>query len=399
MPGPERSAEPPVPATPGLLRSLNNRVVLDLFIQHGSLSRGEVRTLTGLSKPTASQLLARLEESGLVLKNGFGKAAAPGGRAAQLYVLNPQSGYAGAIDVSSAVPRARVADVVGTLVGEADAREAGVAADAGPEGAVRVLEAAARVAGKELTDLDALVVGAPGSYDPGADELRFSDHLVGWQDPGLVAALRERLGIPVFIENDVNLVAVAEQRTAPADADNFFLLWLDDRIGGALVIDGGLYRGARGAAGEAAFLQLPGVPVVRDPARDNHGGFEDLVGEGAIRAMAAERGLVGEDAVGIVERAVADDAPAATELLTEIASRYAIGLASVLALLDPGRVVVAGSVARAGGERLRALVERELASVAITTPPLSLGVVEASPILTGALMLSLDHARDRVFAT
>ena len=81
----------PAPAQPGLLRSMNNRVVLDLLIERGSLSRGDVHALTGVSKPTASQLLTRLEESGLVLPIGFGDTG-PGGRAPQLYAINPKAG-------------------------------------------------------------------------------------------------------------------------------------------------------------------------------------------------------------------------------------------------------------------------------------------------------------------
>ena len=391
-PAAHASADGPVPATPGLLRSINNRVVLDLLIRNGSLTRGDVRTLTGLSKPTASQLLTRLEESKLVVASGFGSPR-PGGRAPQLYELNPRSGFAAALEVTPSSVHAVIADITGAEIASVLLPATDTAF--GPELAISALSMACETAKIAAADLSSVVVGAPGSYDPELDQLLFSDHLAGWQQAGLVAALSRSIGAAVFVENDVNLVAVAEQRAAQQPDEDFFLLWIDERIGGSIVINGQLYRGRHGGAGEAAFLQLPGVATVRDPARDNHGGFEDLAGQEAVVALARVAGLPADDAPTAVAAAVASH-PA---LLTEIAGRYAVGLSSVVALLDPARVVIAGSVVRAGGEELRREIESELAAVAITTPPISTGQVIDAPILRGALLLSLDNTRDLVFAT
>ena len=170
-------------------------------------------------------------------------------------------------------------------------------------------------------------------------------------------------------------------------------------IGGAIFVDGKLFRGTRGAAGEAAFLQVPGVPAVRNPAQDNHGGFEDLAGEAVVRELAARVGINSASAPDAVAALIASDTQAAREVLTDIGGRYAIGLASILALLDPAEVILAGAVAAAGGQQLVDAVASELSAVAIATPPVSLGLVTDSPITRGAMILSLGHARDRVFNT
>ena len=393
-----QSTAAPTPATPGLLRSLNNRVVLDLFIQHTTLSRGDVGRLTGLSKPTASQLLVRLEESGLVVDAGVGTPG-PGGRAPQLYRLNPRAGYAAALNVTPAEIHVRIVDIVGApvadlhLADDVDTREVGF------RRAVAAIRSAAESTGIAPDELSAVVVGAPGSYDPDADQLRYSDHLHDWQEPGLVAGFESLLACPVRIENDVNLVAVAEHRAASDDADNFFLLWLDERIGGAMVIDGRVYRGSHGAAGEAAFIQPSGVPVVRNPARVNRGGFEDLVGEEAIVRLAADHGISAASASEAMAAAVATNGAEATALLTAIAERYAVGLASIHALLDPRKIVVAGSLATLGGPALRSAITAELSTVALATPPVLGATVTDDPVMSGALMSSLELARDRVFST
>jgi len=378
------------PAQPGLLRSLNNRTVLRLLIEHGTLTRGEVRELTGLSKPTASQLLTRLEEAGLVEPNGFGETG-PGGRAPQRYRIVGSAGHAAAIDVRPGALHTRIADITGRVVGTAVSDPTGGAvADT-----IAALDAACRAAGIERTDLDAVVIGAPGSFDAVDDRLRYAEHLAGWQHDGITAAIGAGLpGAVVAIENDVNLVAIAEQHLA-GEADggdgDFFLLWLDERVGGALVIDGTIYRGHRGAAGEAAFLLPSGVEP--DAGTRVDGGFERLVGESAVSALAgaAAAGRPAAEAMAVV---AADPA-----LLARLARRYAIGVASVIALLDPARIVIAGGLTAVGGEPLRAAIAAELDDLVITAPPVVLSAGSDAPILDGGLIMSLDHARASVFST
>ena len=390
---PKGEVRTPAPAQPGLLRSMNNRVVLDLFIERGSLSRGDVHELTGLSKPTASQLLVRLEESGLVLPGGFGETG-PGGRAPQLYRLNPLAGNAAAVDVRPESIHARVCDIAGAIVAECELTE--ISAPRGVQNVAHALERACALADIAIGDLQGIVVGVPGSYDAAADILRYAEHLDGWQEPGIGEALRAQLGgAAVALENDVNLVALAEQRASGSTDETFFLLWLGEGIGGALMIDGSLFRGSRGAAGEAAFLLPPGSRIV-DRDRTT-GGFEDLVGADSLRRLAA---AAGHDEASWLQSLVALLAdPAASDTVQEIARRYALGLASVIALVDPARIILAGELATIGGTRLRDAVAAELDALVLAAPPLDLAAAGTSPILDGAMLRSLDLARERVFTT
>ena len=108
------------PGTPRLLRGMNDRAALDLLLEHGPLSRTRLGELTGLSKPTASQLLARLERAGLVVATGVSEGGP--GRNAQLYEINPASAYVAALDVTPARIVAAVADVSGRVVGRSELR-------------------------------------------------------------------------------------------------------------------------------------------------------------------------------------------------------------------------------------------------------------------------------------
>lgn len=382
----------PAPAQPGLLRSLNNRVVLELLIEHGALSRSDVHTLTGLSKPTASQLLQRLEESGLVRPSGFGETG-PGGRAPQLYRINPAVGHAAAVDVRRGLVRVRIADITGTVV-IAEERETD-AATSGPAHVAELLAACCADAGLRPEQLDAITVSAPGSYDIESDTLWYVDHLPGWQQPQIGVPLREAFpSAAVSLENDVNLAAIAEQHAVDDDA-NFFLYWLDEGIGGAIVIGGSLYRGSRGAAGEAAFMLVPGAALDQDDRAE--GSLERLVGTSALCALAAAAGHETQTAPEAMHALLED--PAADDSVREIARRHALALASVIALLDPERIVLAGEIAHNGGERLRAEIARQLGALVLTAPPISGTVASETPILDGAMLKSLGIARDRVFTT
>ena len=103
--------------------------------------------------------------------------------------------------------------------------------------------------------------------------------------------------MPVEGENDVNLAAIAEREVGRAmGVDDFVLLWADEGVGAAVVIDGRLHRGATGGAGEVGFLPLPGTPLVRDVRRSNAGGFQELAGGKQVLdlgAVARHQGQLG----------------------------------------------------------------------------------------------------------
>jgi predicted NBD/HSP70 family sugar kinase len=380
-----------------MLRGINDRAALDLLLEHGPLSRTRLGELTGLSKPTASQLLSRLEAAGLVVASGSSRGG-PGPRA-QLYAVNPRAGHVAAVDVTPARVRAVVADITGHVVGEHELR---TPRRPGPDGVADVtstLDGVATAAGLGSGDLRHVVIGTPGAFDPHTRRLRYARHLPGWHDPGLLDRLADAAGVPVQVENDVNLAAVAELESGRArGVDDFVLLWVDDGLGAAIVIGGRLYGGATGGAGEVGFLPLPGTPLVRDVRRGNAGAFQELAGGPAVLALARSLGLRATTAPAAV-RAALGTPGAGDELVATLGHRLAVGIASLVAVLDPALVVLSGSVALAGGERLRVAVADELGSLAAGRPRLELADVHEGPVLTGALHTALAAARDDVFDT
>ncbi|MEU9078086.1 ROK family transcriptional regulator [Kitasatospora sp. NPDC004745] len=391
------TAKAPLAGTPSLLRAINDRAALELLLANGPLSRTQIGTLTGLSKPTASQLLARLEAAGLVLPVGT-TAGGPGPNA-QLYQVNPAAAHVAGVDVTNSGIRVAVADITGTTLAEHTVPTKGVPAAETVATVAAAVAAAVRAAGLPEDCLRTAAIGVGGAPDPVTGKLRYASHLPGWHSPHLVEELSAAIGAPVSIENDVNLAAVAEQASGAArGSEDFVLLWAGAGTGAAIVIAGRLHRGFTGGAGEVGYMPVPGSPVEWDARRRKFGGFQALVGAPAVRALAREHGLGAPTAEESIAKAL--ETPGAGDaFLTELAGRLAVGLTVIVAVVDPQLVVLSGAVPSAGGERLRALVEDELARLSIARPEVRSSALPDSPVLLGALQRALADAREAVFTT
>ncbi|MEU9699967.1 ROK family transcriptional regulator [Streptomyces sp. NPDC047981] len=398
---------PGTPGTPRVLRAMNDRAALDLLLEHGALSRTRIGKLTGLSKPTASQLLARLEAAGLVVATGTTEGRP--GPSAQLYAVNARAAFAAGIDASPHRIRAAVADITGAVVGEFELPTPGRSTDGGVVRQVTTaLDGAVKDAGITRSDVHRLVIGTPGAFDPATGRLRYASHLPGWHSPTLLEELAAVLPMPFEYENDVNLVAVAEQRLGAARGhEDFVLLWNEEGLGAALVLGGRLHRGFTGGAGEVGFLPVPGTPLVRQVTKANSGGFQELAGVQSVPRIARSLGIETAEqpyvatASRLLGHAAAEhgDDPRYAALLDQYAERLATGLASLVAVLDPELVVLSGDVIVAGGEPLRERVQSELAELAASRPRLVLADVDRDPVLRGALESALATTRDEVFDT
>ncbi|KAA6221852.1 ROK family transcriptional regulator [Streptomyces albofaciens JCM 4342] len=377
---------------------MNDRAALDLLVAQGPLTRTQIGALTGLSKPTASQLLGRLEAAGLVRTTG--NVTGRPGPNAQLYEVNPDAAYVAALAVDQGGITAAVADIAGRVLGEERVGTDAVEDDAPRKTAQLVASAvdgALEKAGLTRERLHGAVIGTPGALDPQTGVLRYAPHLPGWHSRALQEELAGVLGVPIVIENDVNLAAVAEQHDGAAqDFDDFVLVWADEGVGAAIVLGGQVLRGATGGAGEIGYMPLPGAPLARggdrDAARpDAGGGFQRLVGSPSVVELARE--------YGVADARTVPEALRDARVRAEVARRLATGLAAVVAVVDPRLVVLSGEVAQAGGEVLRELVEGEFTGLALPRPEIRISDVEGNPMLIGALRTALAEARNAVFDT
>ena len=288
------------PGTPSLLRELNDRAALDLLLPGTPLTRTQISEQTRVSKVTVAQMLTRLEERGLVTVVGQQE----GGRGpnAALYSVVPSSAYVAGLYVELDGVSAGVADVTGRVVAEVSVNPNGAA---NPVEQVRgAVDRACRTAGVEMSRLSAFVIGTPGVLDPRTGDPRLAVNLPDWHE-GVLDDLRSALRLPVSIENDVNLAALAERSVGAARGlEDFVLVWLGGGLGMATFLGGKMHRGAAGAAGEIGYLPVPGAPLAENAPHPLDGGLQSLAGGSVIRMLAGVFGFGAATAGEAVRAAV-----------------------------------------------------------------------------------------------
>lgn len=420
-----------MPASPSTARAINDRLALRLLQQEGPLTAGQLKQLTGLSRPTVADLVERLTAAGLIAVVGEAGEQRRGPNA-KLYGIVADRAHLAALDIRTEGVSVTVADLVGRVLAE-ESVPIGGDMGTGPavEQAVALVERVVKEAGADR--LHTVGIGAPGLIDPASGELRDSSGLPKWHRR-LVAALQERLPeARVSVENETNLAALAEQRDGAArDRDTFVLLWLGHGTGAAVVLDGALRRGASGGTGEIGFLPVPGTAALPS-STDCVGGFHSLAAAGAVVDLAARCGVLAEPgqersvvgvvraAVGLVGSAVAQvpevdqgemrekaekgrggrevrGAVAAARFLDALADRLAVGVASVVAILDPGCVVLGGEVGQAGGGELAARVQDRIARMTPLPTEVRTTTLGGGAVLRGALLTARDRAQEELFA-
>ncbi|MEU2363962.1 ROK family transcriptional regulator [Streptomyces noursei] len=399
-------------ASPATARLINDRLALQLLQSEGPLTAGQLKNLTGLSRPTVADLVDRLQAAGLVAVVGESGAQRRGPNA-RLYGIVADRAHLLGLDLRTRTLTVAVADLLGRVraertvpVGEPAAdRPAATPADATAAALATALAAVdATLAEAGATAAHALAIGAPGLVDPVTGRLGGSAPT--WH-AALIGALRDRRTGTLLLENEVNLAALAEQRDGAArDRDTFVLLWLGHGTGAAVVLDGAVRRGASGGAGEIGFLPVPGTGGLPS-ATGCDGGFHSLAGSAAISRLAAEHGRSAPPADGpertdappaeaLVRNAVAAG-DAAAGFLDDLAARIALGVSGVCAVLDPGCVVLGGEIGRAGGAPLAERVADHLARLSPLRTDVRAGTVGGRAVLRGAVLAARDAAQDDLF--
>jgi predicted NBD/HSP70 family sugar kinase len=237
-------------------------------------------------------------------------------------------------------------------------------------------------------------LGVAGSYDAKGEVIHHVE-VPGFGRTGLVPEIAARLGTRVDVDNDVNLAAVAERRRGVGrGVEGFALLWLGaDGLGLAIDIGGALMRGARGGAGEIGYMPL----YAPDSASHSKIALQDLVGGPAVLTLARENGIPGATPPEAVTRA-AEDPARHGQFFAQFADRVSVGLAAVIAVLDPTLVVLAGEVAQAGGEPLREAVAAAMGRNAPLQATIELTSLQDDAVLQGAQDAGLTTIRETLLA-
>ena len=273
----------------------------------------------------------------------------------------------------------------------------------------RLLEAFIGASAFPRGHLQAVGIGLPGITDPQGGLVSAAPAL-GWWDTPVVRPLEDRLGLPIFIENDVNAAAVAEHLFgAGARMRDFVFVAIGTGIGAGLVLQGELYRGHRYRAGEAGYLTVDREwvrgRIQAGHIRESFGCWESLASGTAVPRIAHQelphmpaevraawhgKPLTGRD---VLSAAAAGD-PLGLRTLDRLAENLALGLTNIIALLDPEAIILGGGIAQAGSLLVDAVV-RWLDRTAPWTPPILLSELGPNAGVLGAAAIALQALQHR----
>ena len=329
--------------------------LLQLIRKGTATTRGELQRATGLSRSTVGHRLDQLFRAGWIRETAGRPAdARTGGRPSLRLEFDGSHGVVLAADLETRQGRAAVLDLNGRVLAE---RTGPLVLADGPD---EVLDRLGGWFGPLLEEAGAepgAVCGAglsvPGPVDHAAGRVVQPPIMPGWDGYPIPDRLREavagQLGapaggeLPVLVDNDANLMAFAEQRAGYPDCSAFLLVKVSTGIGAGLVVDGGMYRGIDGGAGDIGHIRLHDCP----DALCMCGSYGCLAAVASGGALAAELGAAGVPVTygfEVAEQLAAGN-PDAVRLAREAGRRVGAVLVTVVSVLNPGVLMIAGDLA------------------------------------------------------
>lgn len=392
----------PTPGTPGWLRTRNDQTALHLLLEHGALTRSQLSDLSKLSKPTAGQMLSRLDAAGLI--TAVGVASGARGPSATTYAVRRDSATGVAVSVLDDSIDAVLVDPTDADHPRVTLPATSLAASGHRRGPVTdvqaAVDAACEAAGVATSTVHATVIGVQAGVADAGDLLSHSGDLPGWPTRGSRTLIERETGLTTLVENDANLAARAERHTAHAgDLASFAYVWLGQGLGVGIDIAGTVHPGAFRSAGEVGYLDVPRSAASLDPAAAD---FAELLGGDAVVRML--RGTATEHLADVLPRLPDDDAA-----MHDLARRVELLVSIILLVLDPAAFILGGPTGLAGGERLARLVQQQAAARrhprivpdqvwAHQHVDVRVSTSGPKPILQGARTLLVTQLRERLDA-
>ncbi|MFW2339058.1 MAG: ROK family protein [Acidimicrobiia bacterium] len=363
--------------------------LLDLIRRRSPITRAELASITGLARSTIAHRVDQLISEGFVAE--VGEAVSTGGRPPTMLGFNADSGVVLVADLGATHSRLAVCDLVAHPLAETS-RE--IEISQGPEAILGwVLEAFADLLaeiGQSREDVRGVGIGVPGPVDFAAGRAVHPPIMPGWDDYPIRDRLVEAYGVPVLVDNDVNIMALGEYWAMHPKVDDFIFVKVGTGIGSGLIIGGNLQRGARGAAGDIGHVQAGSADVMCRCG--NPDCLEASAGGAAIaRNLSAQREVAGSREVVALVQAGDHDA---IQAVREAGRLIGSVLAATVNLLNPAVIAIGGDLAEAGQQLLAGI--REIVyqrSTAMSTSDLRItnGSLGDRAGIIGAAALVIEH--------
>lgn len=391
------------------VKNVNKHAALDLIrFTPGGISRVQLAQRMNLTRAALTVIVNDLMESGVIRETNSRLSNA--GRPAITLEINPQSGFVAAVDMGATHLSILVANCAAHVIAE---KEVPFNIADGPvvclDQADTLLRETVKLAGIELSDLLAIGVGVPGPIMSEAGMVVAPPIMPGWDRYPIRTTLEKRWNCPVSLNNDAELGAVGEWAYGAArSAANLAYIKVGTGVGAGLLLDGHIYRGATGSAGEIGHLTID--PNGTLCTCGNRGCLETFASGTAIARLAREAVAKNQPTQlahikrdQITAKNVADEARrgdlTAQQIIAEAGAQLGVALAGLVNLINPNMVVVGGGVAQIGDlflEPVRREVKRRSLPGSVNTMQITTALLGRRSIGMGALVQAISIALHRI---
>jgi predicted NBD/HSP70 family sugar kinase len=327
--------------------------ILRLIRDGDAVTRADIGRRTGLARSTVAQRVDALLAQGLV--HEVGGAPSTGGRPPTALAFNHEAGAVLVADLGATHARIAVSDLAGTLLTE-------IAEDLditlGPERVLeRVHQCFDQLLRKDGRDgaVRGIGIGVPGPVDFSRGEPVNPPIMAGWDGFSVRDWFADRYEAPALVDNDVNIMALGEHRTDWRDRRHLLYVKVGTGIGCGVVVDGQIYRGEHGAAGDVGHIRLSGHDDVVCRC-GNIGCLEAVAGGRALAERLTEAGLEAANSRDVVRLVRAGD-PLATRMMREAGRCLGEVLAGCVNFFNPAVIVIGGDMAKAHEQLLAGVRE------------------------------------------
>jgi predicted NBD/HSP70 family sugar kinase len=315
--------------------------ILQLIRSQEANTRRDIQTLTGLSRVTVAQRVDALMEARLVTESGEGDAT--GGRRPSRLVFDVNHSTIAVASVNTMHSQVAVTDLNGKIL----ARDTvNVPIVAGPEQVLSALSTTMtrllQDSGMEASRLCGAGISVPSPIDPQTHRPSQPPIMPGWDNYPIADHLSEALPVAIFVENDADAMALGEQSTAYQGSSSVCLVKVSTGIGAGLVINGSVYHGIDGGAGDIGHIRLAGETALCQCG--SHGCLAAIASGRAVAMKLTERGIQansGRDVRTLLESGQVD----AISLTHEAGRRIGEVMATVVSMVNPGVLVLSGDLA------------------------------------------------------
>jgi predicted NBD/HSP70 family sugar kinase len=312
---------------------------------------------TGLARSTVNQRLDTLLAAGLLVPAG--ESASTGGRRPGRFAFNAQAGITLVVDIGASGLRTAVCDLAGSVLAERAAR---IHVASGPLKALDVVDerfqALLREVGRDREDVKGVAISVPGPVQYATGQVVSPPIMPGWDGFDIPGYFRERHGATVLVDNDVNAMAVGEQRVCYPDVDHLAFLKVGTGVGCGIIAGGQVLRGAQGAAGDIGHTRVTVTDVAEEPICicGNTGCVEAYAGGWALIRDLRAAGRTVDTVDGVVALIRAGD-PSAARLARRAGRILGEAVADAVSVLNPAVVVIGGQLAHAEEQLLAGIRE------------------------------------------